>query len=242
MIETYTPTTATHEAAQMCDAVMSARPYCRIGQITGYPGTGKSALTKWLAAERGALRIEVWTRISDKDLMRLIAEAANRAGLGVDPTGTGNTLFKRLVGVLGGRLLIVDEANHLKWAQLEILRGLSDLGGCGLLLVGTDLLAQTMSRAGVSTYLAQLRQRIGAKRIVLEPMAGEAEIAAYCLTPRFGKVSRKTAGAFLKATDGYWRSALELGDACERLMTAENIEKLDETVVQTAAAWMAGAK
>jgi DNA transposition AAA+ family ATPase len=226
----------------MCRAVLDARPHCRIGQISGQPGTGKSALTLWLADEMDALRIEVWTRISDKDMLRLIVEAAVAKGSPLDPTGTGNTLFKRLIAALEGRLIIVDEANHLKWAQLEILRSLSDLGRCGLILVGTDILSRTITSAGASTYLAQLRQRIGAKRIVTGPMASDEEIAAYCLNPRFGGVSRKTVAQFRKVTGGYWRSALELGDACARLMQAEGIEKLNETVVQTAAAWMAGAK
>lgn len=238
----YIHTEATDHAVAMCKAVLDARPHCRIGQITGQPGTGKSALTLWLAEEMGAIRVECWTRISDKDLLRLIVEGANRAGIPVDPSGTGNTLFKRLIAVLEGRLIIVDEANHLKWAQLEILRSLSDLGRCGLIIVGTDILSRTIAAASVSTYLAQLRQRIGAKRVVLGPMTSDEEVAAYCITPRFGKVSRATAKQFRGITGGFWRAALELGDACARLMQTEQIEKLDETVVQTAAAWMAGAK
>ena len=139
-------------------------------------------------------------------------------------------------------MIIVDEANHLKWAQLERLRCLSDLGKCGLILVGTDILMRTITTAGVNTYLAQLRQRIGAKRILTSPVGSDDEMMAYCIMPRFGRVSRKTVSLFRKLSGGIWRSALELGDACERLMQAEGIEKLDETVVQTAAAWMAGAR
>lgn len=242
MTEGFINTETAQMTVAMCQSVLDARPHCRIGQISGQPGTGKSALTLWLEGEMDALRIEVWTRISDKDMLRLIVEKAIAKGLPLDPTGTGNTLFKRLIAALEGRLIIVDEANHLKWAQLEILRSLSDLGRCGLILVGTDILSRTITSAGASTYLAQLRQRIGAKRIVTGPISSDEEIAAYCINPRFGAVSRKTVAQFRKTTGGYWRSALELGDACARLMQAEGIEKLDETVVQTAAAWMAGAK
>lgn len=243
MIEqTYIRTEAADQAVAMCKAVLGARPHCRIGQITGQPGTGKSALTGWLADELGAIRIECWTRISDKDLLRLIVEDANAKGIAIDPNGTGNTLFKRLIAAMEGRLIIVDEANHLRWAQLEILRSLSDLGKCGLVIVGTDILSRTIAQATVSTYLAQLRQRIGAKRVVLGPMVSDDEIVAYCLMPRFGKVSRGVAKRFRALTGGYWRSALELGDACERLMAAEQIEKFDEAVLQTAAAFMAGSK
>ncbi len=234
-------TVAADQALEMCRTVLTARDHCRIGQITGQPGTGKSRLTTWLADEMGAIRIECWTRISDKDLMLLIAKSAVARGINIDLTGTGNTLFGRMLTALPGRLIIVDEANHLRWAQLEKLRSLSDLAQCGLVIVGTDILARTISTAGVGTYLAQFRQRIGAKRIVLGPMASDDELVAYCIQPRFGKVSRKTAALFRRLTGGVWRTALELGDACDRLMRAEGIEKLDEAVVQTAAAWMAGA-
>ena len=75
----------------------------------------------------------------------------------------------------------------------------------------------------------------------LGSMGRDEEVAAYCITPGFGGVSRETAAQHRNLTGVYWRAALELGDACARLMQAEGIEKLDETVVQTAAAWMAGA-
>lgn len=240
----YIPTEASEQAKAMCAAVLNARPYCRIGQIIGHPGTGKSALTHWLADEFAGIRIEVWTRIADKEVLRLIVEQLNQQGAGLDTKGTGNTLFKRLVasGALNGKLLIVDEANHLRWAVLEILRSLSDLSGAGLVIVGTDILGQRLASASISTYLAQLRQRIGAKRVTLGAITSDQEINAYCIAPRFGAVTRQTAKQFRELTGGYWRAALELGDACARLMQAEQIDKLDETVVQTAAAFMAGAK
>lgn len=234
-------TVAADQTLEMCRTVLAARDHCRIGQITGEPGTGKSALTVWLADEMDAIRIECWTRISDKDLMLLIARACVAKGVNIDLTGTGNTLFSRMLQVLAGRLIIVDEANHLRWAQLEKLRSLSDLGHCGLVIVGTDILARTISTAGVGTYLAQFRQRIGGKRIVMAPIRSDDEFVAYCILPRFGTVTRRTAAQFRKLSGGVWRNALELGDTCERLMRAEGIAKLDEAVVQTAAALMAGA-
>ena len=86
-------TSTADQAVAMCQAVLAARPHCRIGQITGQPGTGKSALTEWLADEMAAIRIEVWTRISDRDLLRLIVEAAGAKGISLDATGTANSLF-----------------------------------------------------------------------------------------------------------------------------------------------------
>lgn len=237
----YIETLPAQQALAMCKAVMTARPYCRIGQIIGHPGTGKTALTHWLAEELGAIRIEVWTRIADKEVLRLIAEGVNAKGAGIDTSGTGNTLLKRLIPVLAGRMIIVDEANHLRWAVLEILRSLADLSGCGLIIVGTDILGKRIASATVGTYLAQLRQRIGAKRVVMGPITKEAELAAYVLSPRFGQVTQKTAKVFLRQSGGFWRAALELADACERLMQSEGLDKLDERAVEVASAFMAGA-
>lgn len=235
----YIRTEVAADAAAMCRAVLDARPRCQIGQITGLSGTGKTALTCWLEEELAAIRIEVWAGINNRDLLRILVDGANAQGVTIDPAGTANAMLGRLMAALPGKLVIVDEANHLSWKQLEILRGLSDLGRIGLILVGTDILARNIS--GNGTYLAQLRRRIGAKRVELRAMTRDEEVLAYCVQPRFGAVSRKTVQAFRKATGGFWGFALELGDACERLMKAEGIEKLDETVVQTAAAWMAGA-
>ena len=229
-------------ALQMAQTVLGGRLYSRVGQITGEPGTGKSTVTRWLAKQLGGVRIEAWAGMGEKHLMLELARAYDdRFGTGMIIGGTSNTLFQRLVNAgLEGKLIVVDEANHLKWRGLEVLRGLSDRGA-GVILSGTDLLTRTLTHPQVRVYLEQLRQRIGAKQVVMQPVADADELAAYVLAPRFETLTRGGAKAFHAASGGNWRAALELADACERLMRNEGWTKLDETVVQTAAAWMAGA-
>ncbi|MCF6432633.1 ATP-binding protein [Leisingera sp. MMG026] len=237
----FVKTPLAEQAHQMCQVVLTARKYSRAGQIVGDPGTGKSSLTDWLAEEFGGVRIECWAGMGDKHMLQELARAYDtRFGTNMELAGTSNTLFQRLVAEgLDGKLLLVDEANHLRWRSLEVLRGLSDKGA-GLILSGTDLLSKTMTHPQIRIYMEQLRQRIGAKKIVMQPIAQPDELAAYVLAPRFPSLTKTGAKRFHALSGGNWRSAHELADACERLMSNEQITKLDDRVVETAAAWMAG--
>ncbi|GLO70616.1 hypothetical protein MACH17_21330 [Phaeobacter inhibens] len=78
------------------------------------------------------------------------------------------------------------------------------------------------------------------KRVVIDRIRTEAEMLNYVLSPRFGSVTKKTAHRFRVDCGGNWRTALELADTCARMMQANEIENLDHTVVETAAALMAG--
>lgn len=227
-------------AYEVCQATLAARKYSRVGQIIGKPGVGKTAITEWLADELDGVRIECWEGMNAKSLMQELARAFNERGISIEEQGTSNTIFARLKAACSGMLILVDEANHLPWAMLEKLRALSDLGGAGVVLCGTDLLSRRFNDGRVEIYLRQLASRIGAKRVVIDKIRTEAEMLNYVLAPRFGSITKKTAHRFRVDCGGNWRTALELADTCERMMQANEIEKLDHTVVETAAALMAG--
>ncbi len=241
-MQDYMVTPAAEQAKEMCKAVITGRKYGRMGQIIGDPGTGKSSLAAWLAGEFGAIHIECWAKMAKKALLQEIAREYEAVhDVAMPQTGSADTFFHRLRAAgLDGKLILVDEANQLSWATIEVLRGLSDRGA-GVVLVGTSVLSRTLKLAQSQIYTQQIRQRIGAKSVEMKPVANVAELAAYVLAPRFGQVTKTTAKMFYQETGGYWRSSVELADACTRLMQNENLEKLDQDVVATAAAWMARA-
>lgn len=225
-------------AKRMALSILSSQETGPIGQIIGEPGTGKTQASKWLAQELDATRICCAHGISNK---ALVLKLCNAFGLDRPPAST-NAMVARLESKVQGRLLIADEANHLRWQQLELLRYLADEAGMGLLLIGTPLMDRPFTDGRTGTLLAQLASRIGAKRVRFEPLTALEDIAGYMLQPHFGKVDKTTAQTFARQTKGYWRDGSELARACQRVMETQQLPKLTRAVVEAAANWMAPAR
>lgn len=226
------------DAHRMAQSIRDSLETGPIGQIIGEPGTGKTWAGKWLCQELGALRICCVHGISNKALAVRIYEGVT----GERGQGSTNSLLARVEKLAAGRLLIVDEANHLRWQQLEVLRYLADEAGMGLLLIGTELMDRPFQDGRTATLLAQLASRIGAKRVRFEPITAIEEVTGYMIRPHFGQIDKATAKAFTKYARGYWRDAAELAAACKRVMQAQKIDMLTVDIVEAAANWMAPAR
>lgn len=226
------------DAHRMAVSIRESMESGPIGQIVGEPGTGKTQASKWLATELNAIRLCCSHGISNKALMcRLYA------GLGGELSpGSANSLMSRVETLVQGKLLIVDEANHLRWQQLEMLRYLADEAGMGLVLVGTELMDRPFTDGRTATLLAQLASRIGAKRVRFEPLTALEEVAGYFIQPHFGKVDKATTKAFAQYSKGYWRDSAELAAACKRVLAVQQLDKLTADVVIAAANYMAPAR
>ena len=222
------------DAYRMALSILDSLETGSIGQITGEPGTGKTWAGKWLAEKLHAVRICCSYGLSNKALIQKLSEALNGESL----SGSTHTLIRTLEKNATGRLLIVDEANHLRWQQLELLRYLADEAGTGILLIGTVLLERQFAEGRTATLLAQLSSRIGGKRIKFERLSDLNEITGYMIHPHFGMVDKATAQSFARHTRGYWRNGMELTATCRRLMKTHGIEKLTTTIVDSAAQWM----
>jgi type II secretory pathway predicted ATPase ExeA len=221
----------------MAQSVMDSLETGPVGQLTGEPGTGKTRAGKALVERLGAVRVCCSQGLSSKGLVARIFAAFG----GENTTGSANALVGKLEALVSGKLLVVDEANHLRWQQLELLRYLADEAGMGLILVGTDLMDRPFKDGRTATYLAQLASRIGAKRVRFERLPLE-EVAGYMIQPHFGKVDKATASAFHKQAKGYWRDAAELAAACRRVMETQGLDELSPVVIEAAAHWMAPAR
>lgn len=227
-------TQAVQQALALAQTLLSADSN-RVGKIDGKPGTGKSTIAHYLVEQLGAVRVCAYQGMSTKALMMDLCGA-----LGLEVTaGTAASQIARLRPRVKNRLVIVDEANHLKWPQLEGLRFLADEAGMALLLMGTDIMNRQFRTPQTGVYLAQLASRIGAKTLHLTRMRRIEEGLAYVLQPLFGKVERTTAKRFMQVSQGYWRDSIELARACQRLMEPMGLVQLNTEIIDTAAVWMA---
>ncbi len=218
-------------ALKMSKAVLDASETGPIGQIIGEPGTGKTAISHFLATQPNAFRVCCHQGINNKLLVSRIYQ-----GLQMDlATGSAASLLSRVEHLVEGKLMVVDEANHLTWRQLELLRFLADEKGMGLMLLGTDLLDRPFRDGRTVTLLAQMSSRIGGKRLRLEPFESVEDVAGYMLQPVFGQVNKTTSKSFYKFCLGYWRDGQELVNACKRVMSTQQIEKISPDVIEAAA-------
>lgn len=156
-MSTLIETQAVQQALTLAQTLLSADSN-RIGKIDGKPGTGKSTISHYLVAQLGAIRVCAYQGMSTKSLMM---DLSTTLGLDVNG-GTAATQIARLRPHVKERLVIIDEANHLKWPQPEGLRFLADEAGMALLLMGTDIMNRQFRTPHTGMYLAQLTSRIGA--------------------------------------------------------------------------------
>jgi len=224
------------DALKMAHAVLR-NSNSRIGQIIGQPGTGKTVASQFIAEKFNGIRVRAFSGMTRKDLAVQLARE-----LGHDnPTMAYGPLMSWLMSAVANRLILIDEANHLGWRQLEPLRDLSDETGAGVILVGTELLERQFNDGRTGVYLAQMTSRIGAKRVRFQPLDALEHIAAFFIQPVFGQaiVKKSVLKEFKTACHGFWREASELSATCLRIMEAQGFKELTPEIVREAAQFMA---
>ena len=163
-----------------------------VAVIHGAAGVGKTMASQRYAGRRPNVWIATmspWT----KTVRACLEQAAGACGLrtaGLRAARIASRLCERLDGTRG--LLVVDEAQHLGVPGLEALRSVHDATGCGLALLGSDLLYEHLTGGRRTAEFAQLFSRIG--RLVRLPGAtdgdSDALLAAWGIE---GKSERKAA-------------------------------------------------
>lgn len=208
-----------------------------IGEITGETGTGKTCAAAAVVLEFDATRVAAHEGMSRYQLLRHIT-----AALDIDGPAT------RHLDLLGEwaenrpqrPLLVVDEANKLRWQALEVLRYLSDECGFAVLLVGTELYERQFLNARTRPLLLQLGRRIGAKRHRMTRL-DRAETYTHILRPAVGDVSdRELVTKFWTGVRrGNWGDGVELAEECRQLMEINGVTTLTAAVLDAAIAWSA---
>lgn len=116
----------------------------RFGCFSGFAGYGKSTAATFTANACDAIIVEAkdyWTRRSLCDTLAV--------ELGLKPKGTVASLAEQIAEQLvrGDRPLIIDEADHLlKRDMLELVRGIHQSSGVGVIFVGLELFPQNLRK------------------------------------------------------------------------------------------------
>lgn len=158
-------------------AVNKVKKTCRIAHIqgemaaiTGPSGVGKTRGLKAYAAENpDVIYVRVIPCYSMRDLMSEIHKRVKGNGEG-RATDMAEFIIEKLMG--SGRLIIIDEAEHLPYKALEMVRTIYDLAGVGIVLGGMPHLIINMK--GTKGQYKQLYSRI-AIHAEIPPMTGDHE-------------------------------------------------------------------
>ena len=128
-----------------------------IGVCCGMAGLGKTSAVKEYARQNSdVILIEADFGYTARVLFSEIHKK-----LGFEGTGTTHSMIIEIIDRLkdSGRLIIVDEAEHLPYKSLELLRRLHDKADIGILLTGMPRLIENLR--GKRKQYAQLYSRVG---------------------------------------------------------------------------------
>ena len=142
-----------------------------IGVCYGEAGIGKTfAVKRYKYENAGVVLIEADLGYRPKVLFSEIHKK-----LGFDGHGTVHSMMLDIIDKLksSGRLIIVDEAEHLPYTSLELLRRIYDKAEVGILLVGMPRLMKNLK--GDKKEYAQLYSRVGIKT-ELNPLTDEDKV------------------------------------------------------------------
>ncbi len=181
----YTETSMTDEILAI---VNYAHEQKDIGVIYGNAGIGKTmALTQYCNENPGTVFITANVTMSgSKAVLEEIMDT-----LGLKEFGDRRRMRRTIVNALrgSGRLVIIDEAQHLSLKALECVRSVYDECGIGLVLAGNDQVytsmlgkkgapfAQLFSRVGIRRALTPTVKLEDVRKIVTKDM----EVSADCL-------------------------------------------------------------
>ena len=111
--------------------------------ITGISGVGKSRSLDSIKGEREAsmILVKVYAGMRKNRFLKKLCEAAGFSG-----HGTYDDMFDELTNRLegSGRLIAIDEAEHLSIESIDIARRINDFTGCGVVFVGLPVFYETL--------------------------------------------------------------------------------------------------
>ncbi|MFV0481750.1 MAG: AAA family ATPase [Campylobacteraceae bacterium] len=128
----------------------------KMAVITGSPGSGKTRTIKEYTELRPqAILIEATIKTRGKELFEIIARK-----LGVKVVISQDVMVRECANELmrSERFFIIDEAEHLPFAALELLRRLHDFSGRAIILAGTEQLIDNLRGSSQTRKAREFRQ------------------------------------------------------------------------------------
>lgn len=171
-----------------------------IGVAYGEAGIGKTMAAKAYAAQNSdVILVEADLGYTAR---ALFTDLHRRVGL--DGSGTVHDMFNDVVAKLSGsgRMIVIDEAEHLPYRALELLRRIYDKAGIGILLVGMPRLIFNLR--GKKGEYAQLYSRVGIAANLQRLQAQDAEAIVRSVIPE---------------SNGLWKEFLKESGGNSRRMT-----------------------
>jgi hypothetical protein len=114
--------------------------------VTGISGIGKTTGIRKIAEDRegSALFVECYAGMRKNRLLQKLGQAAGISSM----HGRFDDMFEYLVSYLkgSGRLIIIDEAEHLPVEALDSVRRIHDFTGCGVLICGHPRFYESLKR------------------------------------------------------------------------------------------------
>ncbi len=218
---------ATQQAKRIYEALRMAHLEGEIAVIYGEAGTGKTTAVKRYAKKHPeVLFIEADLGYTAKILFRELHKK-----VGYDGKGSIHDMFEDITQKLSdtGRMLVIDEAEHLPYRALEMVRRLYDKAGIAVALVGMPRLVFNLR--GRRGEYAQLYSRVGIACKVASLSESDTE---------------KIVKSYLPESNGIWKEFYEhsrqnarhltkLIYRADRIAQINNRRKIDKKIVKAAA-------
>lgn len=196
--------------------------------IVGKSGTGKTtSLREYHRLHPTSILIEADHGYTARALFVELCEK-----LGLPTKGNLHDLLTRVVAKLqgSGRLILVDEAEHLPYRALELIRRIHDKAEVGVALVGMERLKANLQ--GDPNHFAQLYSRIGSYRKI-EGLS-LPDVSAMVVARLGQQVSDDTLASLAKACRSNARTLVKILRWCVELSRMNNDRAIDAEMVSAA--------
>lgn len=154
-----------HNTKAVLFACFHAHRHGDIALVCGDAGAGKTTALEYYADEHPGV-VMVTANSCTSSASSVLQMIARKTGKTL--AGKKEVLMSLLVDHFKntGRLIIIDEADHLTMAALQAVRNLNDQAGVGIVLSGNNKIYTQMLQGSKCSELEQLRTRIVLRRMV----------------------------------------------------------------------------